>query len=170
MTGPKLQGSKTLASSEQHVKNPLFYRTDGKAHRLRLAERAKHLSEHDKSILHTIEEQVHNPRTHISDRLCPVCERPFFEVQVDGKELDYCSHCCSCWLYPTELKFFTHLEKDIPSEECPSRKSDYRCPICHEIMREYTFMTPHVIFVDRCDHGHGLFLEDHALDHVLEVC
>ena len=84
-------------------------------------------------------------------------------------EIDYCLCCSSIWFDPGELKAFTGLDKDVPSDQLKSRQSKYNCPECDRKMNELVFLRPYNLLVDRCPFGHGVYLEKGELERALDV-
>ncbi len=166
----KVMTSELLSKTDAHLAHPSYFREKGRAHKLRMAQQQQHMNERKRKILAEIQEQINSPHTTFSKLHCPECDNPFHRVMIEEQELDYCRHCASCWLFPHELSTITGQPKDIPSEDRKSRPSHYNCPECNEQMQEHVFLTPYFILVNRCVHGHGVYLEDHVLERIFEIC
>ena len=136
--------------------------------RLMLSE-SQDLTADERRVLRDLTDQLAGEALPASKRCCPECDRPFALVTVSGVELDCCSKCRGIWFDPGELQAFSHQEKEIPSDDKAHRPSRFRCPDCGVAMVEYTFVNPHTLLVDRCPHGHGVYLEDRELERVFEI-
>ena len=108
--------------------------------------------------------------------LCPVCEVEKIVVELDEVEVDYCVECKGIWLDPGELELLIEMSGAEPGPlsrlvdsgggKKPSEKR--RCPVCRKKMLEVEVEGPPSVVVDRCRHGHGLWLDDRELGQLIE--
>jgi len=112
--------------------------------------------------------------------LCPVCNEEMIILEVDEVEVDHCVACGGIWLDPGELDLLVEMSGAEPGPlsrlveggggKKPSQKR--RCPVCRREMLEVVVEGPtsavRRIGVDRCRHGHGLWLDDQELGPLIE--
>ncbi len=157
----------SFISTASSLSSKLHDRYQPRKHKLRLPK--QELSEREKGWLADIERQVHDSKTPYSSRHCVECGRPFMLITLDDMEIEYCRWCKSTWFDPSELRHFTHEPKDIPSDDSKSRVSERKCPDCGAYMREYVYLKPFWVLVDRCPNGHGIYLQDKELEQIFEL-
>ena len=120
-------------------------------------------------ILADLDKQLDKHSIPKSHRDCPECKLVMSLLYIGSVEIDYCTRCDSSWFDPGELKAFTGVDKDVPSDNLKSRKSKYHCPECDVQMNELVFLKPYNLLVDSCPYGHGVYLEKGELGRALDV-
>ncbi len=155
-------------STERMLMTSNFKRHRNRA-RQRLQERREKMSDRERAILAAIQKQVSSEHPKRSHRNCAECGRHCILITVEGIEIDYCIRCRSFWFDPGELMLVTRKAKDIPSDDCRHRNSARKCPDCGAYMREFVYLKPYWVLVDRCPAGHGVYLQDHELEQIFEV-
>ncbi len=128
-------------------------------------------TEYAQKILKDLSSQLEGKDLKESDKDCPECRKKMSFLQIDDTEIEVCTECGGCWFDPGELMVLSKLpEDDTRGEFFKSRCSKYECPECQQKMSEFVFLRPYNLMVDRCQHGHGVYLEKAELEHSLELC
>jgi Zn-finger nucleic acid-binding protein len=98
--------------------------------------------------------------------MCPTCKQPMIVVELEGVEVDYCLTCHGTWLDAGELELITELAGGQPGPlhraldvAGRGRPGVRRCPRCRRKLRLITVGQTPAIEVDRCPHGHGVWLD-----------
>ncbi len=109
---------------------------------------------------------------------CPLCEAPMIVLELDQVEVDHCRKCGGVWLDPEEMDLLlegssgreeirSHLEWGEASEE-----KSHRCPICRHRMEKARVRRQAGdvgIQVDRCQRGHGTWLDGGELHAIIAL-
>jgi Zn-finger nucleic acid-binding protein len=109
---------------------------------------------------------------------CPVCENPMIALELDQVEVDHCRTCGGVWLDPEEMDLL--LEGSAGREEIrahlkfgePSDEKERRCPICRHKMAKFRVRRKSQdagIQIDRCEHGHGTWLDGGELHAIIAL-
>lgn len=134
------------------------------------AERSKRsveLSPARQLVLDSVRRAIRLRRWHASQRACPECSRSLIVIDVRGTAVDHCRACGSFWFDSGELREMTRLGADVPGLPLTHRESSMRCPICGRRMLEFQFARGSNLMVDRCNSGHGVYLQDQELSRAL---
>ncbi len=100
---------------------------------------------------------------------CPKCLHRCCVALIKDVEVDICPRCRSIWFDKNELSTYLLARKDVPGDIYHSRLSKYSCPHCIKPMREFCFINPHNLLVDKCEQCEGVFLEEGELDRAVRL-
>ena len=106
--------------------------------------------------------------------MCPVCSMPMVGYELDGIELDRCVDCRGIWLDAGELEYIAEQAGAEPGGLSAAlraargkRHGARRCPRCGRKL-DIIFLGPgQSVEVDRCRHGHGLWLDHGELEKLI---
>ena len=107
--------------------------------------------------------------------ICPVCENPMVELELDQIEIDHCLHCGGIWLDTGELELLLETDEDRERlknfliEDGSVIEKKYPCPICNKKMTKVFVGEEKKILIDRCKKNHGLWLDKGELESVIEL-
>jgi Zn-finger nucleic acid-binding protein len=138
----------------------------------RRIERAVAAAEQDpegRRLAEGLERDIRSGRFLCEGATCPVCARRMAVVEVEGQQIDVCPGCLASWYDKGELAELLGLVRDVPGERFRSRDSRYRCPRCAKAMREFVFVNPFNLLVDRCQACGGVLLEGGEFDRAVEL-
>lgn len=116
----------------------------------------------------------------ITVKKCPVDGSELEAIQYETEIVDQCPKCAGTWCDEDELrkiiqsrhKIFSENEFiEIQAKESlakPSKsgiQSDGKsCPICTQVLSQNNFSYSSGILIDRCDNGHGVWLDFRELE------
>ena len=93
--------------------------------------------------------------------LCPIKHTPMLALELEGVEIDYCTHCGGIWLDAGELALL--LGDDAAAQALleslqpqPKHGRRLRCPVCGKKMNP---VAAGEVTIDRCPHGHGIWFD-----------
>jgi Zn-finger nucleic acid-binding protein len=106
---------------------------------------------------------------------CPYCHKPMIVLELEGVEIDFCTHCRGVWLDAGELELFletaenrdrlmNNLDYDADSEE-----KAVRCPICLKKMDKVMCGIEKKVRLDKCPRNDGLWFDGGELIEVLKM-
>ncbi|MCI0450916.1 MAG: zf-TFIIB domain-containing protein [Candidatus Latescibacteria bacterium] len=109
---------------------------------------------------------------------CPICEVPMIVLELDQVEVDHCRTCGGVWLDPDEMDLLlegsagrdeirAHLKWGEPSEE-----KAHKCPLCRHKMEKARVRRSAAgegIQIDRCERGHGTWLDGGELHAIIAL-
>jgi len=109
---------------------------------------------------------------------CPICGVPMLVLEVDQIEVDHCQQCGGVWLDAEEMDML--LEGSEGREEIRRRitvdadtsEEKRRCPICSKKMEKARVTREGKesrILIDRCERGHGTWLDGGELNAVVQL-
>lgn len=108
---------------------------------------------------------------------CPVCGVPMIVLELDQIEVDNCSKCGGVWLDPDEMDLL--LRGSAGREEIranlefgePGHEKTHRCPICRHKMEKARVrrQSSQGIQIDRCQRGHGTWLDGGELHAIVTL-
>lgn len=111
---------------------------------------------------------------------CPTCCVPLNTVEYEGQHIETCPACKGEFVAGFEMSaIIASRQQRFEHEPLPgahargpanaepmTREHPLRCPGCSESMRTINFAHDTGVFVDRCDHCSGLWLEAEELEHI----
>src|SRR5262245_26378243 len=109
---------------------------------------------------------------------CPICSTPMIVLELNQVEVDHCPKSGGVWLDPDEMdppwegsagrdEIRAHLKWGEPSDE-EARK----CPLCRHKMAKSRVRRKADgpgIQIDRCERGHGTWLDGGELDAIVAL-
>ena len=109
---------------------------------------------------------------------CPICETPMIVLELDQVEVDHCRKCGGVWLDPEEMDLL--LEGSAGRDEIranlkwgeASEEKTRRCPICRHKMEKARVRrkdTAPGVQIDRCERGHGTWLDGGELQAIVAL-
>jgi Zn-finger nucleic acid-binding protein len=109
---------------------------------------------------------------------CPICDAPMIVLETNQVEVDHCTRCGGVWLDAEEMDLL--LEGSAGREEIRRRVStddgggekQRRCPICSKKMEKARVSRQDggaAIRIDRCERGHGTWLDGGELTALVEM-
>ncbi|MBN1499224.1 MAG: zf-TFIIB domain-containing protein [Spirochaetes bacterium] len=120
-------------------------------------------------IIDTVENELADDNRIQSERICPECRNKFSLIKVNDMFFDACHLCHSIWFDFGELKNLTGLQDDIPANNLKEKLSEYKCPVCSDLMNKKIFLQKSNLIVDICI-KHGIYLEKGELKRAFELC
>lgn len=108
--------------------------------------------------------------------ICPACKSDMVVAEYNSIELDYCNNCHGVWFDAGELELFlkslnldtAELLKSFVAQEAKTAGEKRKCPICGQRMKQTNIGQAPVIFIDRCQRGHGLWFDGGELAQLLK--
>ncbi len=108
--------------------------------------------------------------------LCPVCLIEMIVLEMDRIEVDHCLRCKGIWLDRGELELLLEMSgvpsgpirQTLQQQGRPLSGPKRRCPVCGARMDEVDAKGSLPVVVDRCSHGHGLWLDEGELGRLIE--
>lgn len=112
---------------------------------------------------------------------CPRCQSTnFVQNKYEGVNVDTCQGCFGVWLDEGELleivsvkqkKISTDLVKEVVSNSfygIPESEKENKllCAHCNNEMKPINYDISSGVIIDRCNHGHGIWLDKHELEKV----
>ena len=109
---------------------------------------------------------------------CPICENPIIALELDQVEVDHCRACGGVWLDPEEMDLL--LEGSAGRDEIranlkwgePTDEKKHRCPICRHKMEKARVRRnagDKGVQIDRCERGHGTWLDGGELHAIIAL-
>lgn len=116
----------------------------------------------------------------ITEKKCPHCGEKLAEKRYEDVPVDICFKCGGVWLDRDELyqivksreeKFTQEQKAEIEPEKIIHPQADELvdetdCPICGTRMKRLAYVYSSGIIIDRCPHGHGVWLDKGELEKV----
>ena len=103
---------------------------------------------------------------------CPRCSATLTERKLKDVEVDRCPECDGLWLDFHELDQLEDNAMDDDSlkgmMDYARRESDITCPHCGDGMETFNYRA-HNLPIDRCNVGHGFWLDKGEADRVLDI-
>ncbi|HEU4929995.1 MAG TPA: zf-TFIIB domain-containing protein [Candidatus Krumholzibacteria bacterium] len=109
---------------------------------------------------------------------CPICETPMIVLELDQVEVDHCRKCGGVWLDPEEMDLLLEgsagrdeIRANLKFGEAGEEKTR-RCPICRHKMEKARVRRKAAdagIQIDRCDRGHGTWLDGGELQGIIAL-
>ena len=109
--------------------------------------------------------------------MCPHCRQAVIIVELRGVEVDHCLTCGGTWLDRGELELVVELAGGSPDplvaeleRSNGGTKSARRCLRCQRKMELALVGPSPAVEIDRCRHGHGIWLDAGELAALVRGC
>lgn len=112
-----------------------------------------------------------------SPRKCPHCAVDLAHANYEGVTIDECGACGGAWLDSGELeevirqrvKQFSASDKAAAkTPKAAAQRQQLRpavlCPVCRDVMKRLSFAYDAGIVIDKCVHGHGIWLDQGEIE------
>jgi Zn-finger nucleic acid-binding protein len=100
-------------------------------------------------------------------------------LELNQVEVDHCTHCGGVWLDAEEMDLLLdgsagreEIRRQLIQSEPEHREAHLRCPICRHRMEKARVRRPEGekgVVIDRCERGHGTWLDGGELQAIVEL-
>ena len=100
--------------------------------------------------------------------ICPLCDKPLYEIELAGQTVDRCDECVGTWFDEDELGKVLRLadaaEGTKPHES--KRPRPLPCPHCQEPMSVVNYAHDSGVFINKCQECAGVWLREGQLEQI----